>query len=50
MYNFATYTYLYPIGISQYIIDHLTPYDYYLVTVSDKYLLGHISMTIAKPL
>ena len=36
MYNFARYIHRYPIGISQYNIDYLTPYDYYLVTVSDK--------------
>ena len=40
--------YTYPIGISQYNIDYLTPYEYYLVPVSDKYLLGNIEITIAK--
>ena len=35
MYNFARNIQTYPIGISQYNIDYLTPYDYYLVTVSD---------------
>ena len=36
MYNFARNIHAYPIGISQYNIDYMTPSDYHLVTVSDK--------------
>ena len=39
MYNFARNIHIYPIGISQYNIDYLIPYDYYIVTVSEKVLI-----------
>ena len=54
MYNFSRiiyiYIYIYPIGISQYNIDYLTPLLLSSITVSNKYLLGNVLMNIAKSL